>query len=136
MLLSMKKIDNFSNSLRILKKADFEKVHQDEIYRTGVIGQFSLTFELAWKALQEMLIRYGVLFTLGSPREVLKAAYKCSFIDDEKTWLLMLNKRNISTHIYSEEKIDDMLVLIQEKFIFAFTELENKLREKYISRDE
>ena len=24
----------------------------NDIYRTGVIGQFNLTFELAWKALQ------------------------------------------------------------------------------------
>ena len=51
----MKKLDNFSNCLSVLKNADFKLAENNEIYRTGVIGQFNLTFELAWKALQEKL---------------------------------------------------------------------------------
>ena len=51
----MKKLDNFSNCLAVLRKADFEFADENEIYRTGIIGQFNLTFELAWKALQEIL---------------------------------------------------------------------------------
>ena len=49
----MKKLDNFSNRLTILRNADFKLADNNDIYRTGVIGQFNLTFELAWKALQE-----------------------------------------------------------------------------------
>lgn len=48
----MKKLDNFSNCLTILRNADFKLADNNDIYRTGVIGQFNLTFELAWKALQ------------------------------------------------------------------------------------
>ena len=51
----MGKLDNFSNCLNVLKNADFEFAENDDIYRTGIIGQFNLTFELAWKALQEVL---------------------------------------------------------------------------------
>lgn len=51
MVLSfMKKLDNFSNCLSILKNADFKFAETNDIYRTGIIGQFNLTFELAWKA--------------------------------------------------------------------------------------
>lgn len=46
----MKKIDNFSASLDALKTADFEQAKESVIYRTGIVGQFNLTFELAWKA--------------------------------------------------------------------------------------
>ncbi len=46
----MKKLENFSNCLDILKSADFEYADRDVIYRTGVFWQFYLTFELAWKA--------------------------------------------------------------------------------------
>ena len=56
----MKKLDNFSNCLSILKDADFVLADSNDIYRTGVIGQFNLTFELAWKALQEILRLHGV----------------------------------------------------------------------------
>ena len=46
----MKKLENFSNCLN----ADFDLADNNDIYRTGVIGQFNLTIELAWKALQEI----------------------------------------------------------------------------------
>ena len=58
-LFYMKKLDNFSNCLRVLKNAGFELADSNEIYRTGVIGQFNLTFELAWKALQAVLRLHG-----------------------------------------------------------------------------
>ena len=50
----MKKLENFSNCLNVLKNADFDLADNNDIYRTGVIGQFNLTFELVWKALQEI----------------------------------------------------------------------------------
>ena len=56
----MKKFDNFSKCLKVLKKADFKQAFENEIYRIGVIGQFNLTFELSWKALQEVLRNHGV----------------------------------------------------------------------------
>ena len=64
----MKKLENFSNCLEVLKSADY-----NDIYRTGVIGQFNLTFELAWKALQEILKMHGADgAATGSPREILQ----------------------------------------------------------------
>ena len=51
----MKKLENFTNSLSILAEADFKLAESNDIYRTGIIGQFNLTFELAWKALQEIM---------------------------------------------------------------------------------
>ena len=50
-----KSFDNFTNCLAILADADFKMAETNDIYRTGVIGQFNLTFELAWKALQEVM---------------------------------------------------------------------------------
>ncbi len=55
-LLYMKKLDNFANCLDILKQADFELADSNDIYRMGVVGQFNLTFELAWKVLQVLQI--------------------------------------------------------------------------------
>ncbi len=127
----MKKIDNFSNCLRVLEEANFELAFQDMIYRTGVIEKFELVFELSWKALQEVLRLHGVSEAqTGSPREILQAANKVSFISDEAVWLLMLKKRNLSVHIYNEEEIDEMLILIRDSFIPAFQKLEKTLLEK------
>ncbi len=127
----MKKINNFSNCLNVLKNADFEFANDNEIYRTGVIGQFNLTFELAWKALQAVLRVHGAENSnTGSPREILQLGYKLGFVNDSVVWLLMLKKRNIAAHIYAESEIDEMLLLIRDSFIPAFSALEKILRDK------
>lgn len=66
----------------------------------------------------------------GSPREILQLGYKMGFITDSAVWLLMLKKRNISVHIYDEDEIDEMLLLIRDSFIPAFLVLEKTLKEK------
>ena len=86
----MKKIDNFSASLTALKEADFAQAKASVIYRTGIVGQFNLTFELAWKALQAVLRLHNVNGAeTGSPLSILKLAYKCGFISDSEVWILI-----------------------------------------------
>lgn len=136
-LFCMKKVDNFSNCLRVLKNADFELADSNEIYRTGVIGQFNLTFELAWKALQAVLRLHGAEGAdTGSPREILQLGYKFGFINDSSVWLLMLKKRNLSVNIYNEEDVEEMIVLIRDSFVTAFVDLEKVLEKKVEEADE
>ena len=132
----MKKLDNFTNCLAILANADFKMAETNDIYRTGIIGQFNLTFELAWKALQEIMRMHSVAeAATGSPREILQLAYKVGFINDPEIWLLMLKKRNTSVHIYNEAEVDEMIVLIRDSFIPAFTVLKDTLVKKLLEAD-
>ena len=137
----MKKLDNFSNCLDILKHADFEFADNDDIYRTGVIGQFNLTFELAWKALQAVLRLHLRLHgaqgaETGSPREILQLGYKLGFVNDSAVWLLMLKKRNASVHIYDEDEVDELLLLIRDSFIPALINLRDTLNAKLSEAEE
>ena len=96
-----------------------------------MIAQFNLTFELSWKALQEVLRIHGVEGAdVGSPREILQLAYKVGFISDSESWLLMLKKRNSSVHVYNEDDADELVSLIRDKFISAFNNLEETLKIK------
>ena len=127
----MKKLDNFVSCLSVLKGADFEFASNNEIYRTGVIGQFNLTFELAWKALQAVLRVHGAEGAeTGSPREILQLGFKMGFIDDSAVWLTMLKTRNTSTHIYDEDEVDELLLLIRDSFTPAFSVLESTLKNR------
>ncbi|WP_298585750.1 HI0074 family nucleotidyltransferase substrate-binding subunit [uncultured Megasphaera sp.] len=133
----MKKMDNFLNCLDVLKQADFSLAAENEIYRTGIVGQFNLTFELAWKALQQVLRVHGVQEAeTGSPREILQLGYKVGFIEDASVWLLMLKKRNLSGHLYNEAEIDELLILIRDKFIPAFGQLGKTLQQKLAEVEE
>lgn len=127
----MKKLDNFTNCLAILTDADFKMAGTNDIYRTGIIGQFDLTFELAWKALQEVMRKHSVEgASTGSPREILQLGYKIGFVNDAEVWLLMLKKRNTSVHIYNEEEVDELIMLIRDSFIPAFAVLKETLIKK------
>ena len=133
----MKKMDNFLNCLDVLNQADFSLAAENEIYQTGIIGQFNLTFELAWKALQQVLRVHGVQEAeTGSPREILQLGYKVGFIEDSSVWLLMLKKRNLPVHLYNEAEIDELLILIRDKFIPAFWQLGKMLQQKLAEVEE
>ena len=127
----MKQLDDFSDRLMILENADFRLADYDDIYRMGVMRLFDQTFFLAWKALQEILRLHGAEGAdTGSPREILQLGYKLGFVNDSAVWLLMLKKRNTSVHIYNEQEVDEMILLIRDSFIPAFVVLEKTLREK------
>lgn len=137
----MKKFDNFSNCLKVLKTADFAKAGTNEIYRAGVIAQCNLTFELAWRALQEVLRLHGAAGAeAGSPREILQLGFKAGFISDSSSWLLMLKKRNLfvhcyDEHVYDEKEANEIVALIRDNFIAAFTVLEETLKDKIEKAD-
>lgn len=127
----MQKYDNFLNSFRVLKNSNRELALSDEIYRTGVIGQFSLTFELLWKTLQEVMRAHAIVDAEnGSPREILRAGFKYNFLDDETTWLSMLRDRNSATHVYDEEAFNEVLTRIYDIYIAEFEKFSNTMQEK------
>lgn len=130
-MLFMKKIDNFSASLDILKSADFRMAKESIIYRTGIVGQFNITFELAWKALQAVLRLHNVSGSeTGSPLTILKLGYKSGFISDSEVWILMHRERNTAVHEYNEEAVDKHIILIRDSFIHEFEKLLDTLTEK------
>lgn len=127
----MKKPDNFSNCLSVLKGADFEMAFSNDIYRSGVVFQFNLTFELAWKALQGVKRLHGAeAAETGSPREILKLGYKLGFVNDPEVWLEMLKNRNLAAYIHDEDMVDTLILLIRDSFIPAFSRLEKTLQDK------
>lgn len=97
----------------------------------GVVGQFNLSFELAWKALQETLVLHSVKEAgTGSPREIIKLGFRVGFLTDEKIWLSMLKKRNTAIHIYNEDEIRELIPLIYKEYIPALARFRKMLAEK------
>ncbi|OWV00867.1 MULTISPECIES: HI0074 family nucleotidyltransferase substrate-binding subunit [unclassified Fibrobacter] len=127
----MQKFDNFKNCFDVLKKSEKAKALADEIYRTGVIGQFGLAFELAWKTLQELMRAHGIEEAEnGSPREILRAGFKYGFLNDESVWLQMLKDRNSATHIYDEEAFNAVLDRVYSSYINLFDNFKTTLESK------
>lgn len=129
--VEMKKYESFASCLSVLEQADKNLAASNEIYRMGIIGQFNLTFELAWKALKDVLELYGVAeAATGSPREIFKAAYKLGWFEEDKIWLDMLKKRNIAIYVYDEERAATVMDMIFTGYISALQTLQDELQRR------
>lgn len=127
----MKKYENVSSHLETLKKAPGEDLHNEFII-SGIIDKFSIQFELGRKVFKELLLQEGdSAGKTGSPRDIIKAAYKYYSFMDEEVWLKMLRDRNNTTHIYDGDEAVKLVHRILEEYIPAFVRTDQGLRERY-----
>ena len=119
------KVNNFNNALDRLKEGIAKYDEADDLSRDGVIQRFEFTFELAWKTLKAVFEDEG-LTGLNSPKTVLREAFAAELIKDDELWLAMLNDRNSTAHIYSEQLAIEISHNIQDKYVI---ELANLLEE-------
>lgn len=98
------KLSNFKKALQRLKEAaeEFQKDVSNDVIRDGVIQRFEFTYELAWKTTKDYLESIGIV-DKNSPKAVFKEAYGQKLLGHEENWLLMLNDRNMTSHVYKEE---------------------------------
>ncbi|MCL1881887.1 MAG: nucleotidyltransferase substrate binding protein [Oscillospiraceae bacterium] len=74
----------------------------------GIIAKFSITLDLSWKLMKDLLIEEHKVFNFakGSPKEVLQKSYEANIIS-EHTWAEMLQVRNEISHQYKNLEIVD-----------------------------
>jgi len=122
------KLSNFNNALQRLKEAveEFKQQGASDVVRDGVIQRFEFTYELAWKTTKVFLEDTGIV-DINSPKAVLKEAYAQKLISDEKNWLLMLNDRNMTSHMYKEEMAVEIAQRISDRYIKEFELLLRKI---------
>lgn len=103
-----------------------ERDLSDSFVLSGTSAKFSITFDLAWKVMKDILVQYYAItnFVAGSPREVLREAYKANLISDE-SWMEMLKVRNELSHDYDCEIVKEHCNTIVQKYIDLFYEFKN-----------
>lgn len=94
-------LTNLGNALTRLEETVNDK--SENTYRQdALIKRFEFSIELFWKTLKR-LMEFAGEQTSGSPKEILRHAYKIGWITDENSWIRLLDCRNMSTHLYDEE---------------------------------
>ncbi len=73
-----------------------------DLQKAGCIQYFEFCFELAWKAVKELVTAQG-LEECYSPRSCLKQAFALGWLEDQSLWLEMMEGRNRMSHTYSTE---------------------------------
>lgn len=127
----MRRFDAYESALAVLSTADQQDL-SNEFIQGGIVDKFSLQFELGWKTLKDLLRYEGdAAAASGSPREVLKAAYRYFDFVDEELWLAMLRDRNNIMHVYDADEMQRLLARILGDYIPGFERLARSIRNRY-----
>ena len=119
---------SFCNSLDALAEAR-QRDLSDSFVLSGTSAKFSITFNLSWKVMKDILVQYYAItgFVAGSPREVLRESYKANLISDE-SWMEMLKVRNELAHDYDCEIVKEHCNTIVKAYIDLFYEFEETVK--------
>ena len=104
------------------------KQSRNQLDRDGVIQRFEFSFELLWKTMKLFLLDQGII--TNSPKEVLKETYRFGIITDEELFLDMLDDRNQTSHIYSEDISKEIFIRIKKNYLASMKKLLKELKER------
>ena len=129
----MKKYENFCASLENMKDIYNYEEPYDNVVLTGLVGLYESTFEQSWKMMKEILEIHGFAEgATGSPKMILRTAYKAGMIKDEELWLSALQERNNVTHSYNRKIAMEIITQAKQKFYKMFCELTEEIDRNWI----
>jgi nucleotidyltransferase substrate binding protein (TIGR01987 family) len=131
--------DGLDNYRRACHKFSEAVTRREEIYREGfgdiyldlVVKRFEFTFDTSCRAIKRYLNFIGM--DCPNPRGCFKEGYVQRVIADEAIWLDMIEQRNLTSHVYNESEVAEILGKI-DRYRLAFQQLldtlEARLREE------
>ncbi len=129
----MKKYENFRKSFENLKDIYHYQEPYGNVVMTGLVGLYEICFEQSWKMMKELLTNSGFAdAATGSPKSILKIAYKAGMISDEQKWLEALQARNNVAHAYNEVIALDIINQAKEVYFDLFSDLKTEIERNWI----
>lgn len=129
----MKKYENFKSALENLGDIYNYEEPYGNVEIAGMVGLYEICFEQAWKAMKEILENQGYSEgATGSPRTILKTAYKAGMIDNEELWLDALVARNNVTHAYNADIAMDIINQTKSKYYNMFSKLTQTIEQNWL----
>ena len=102
-------LTSLEKAISSLDKAIYyaEKSKTDDLLRDAVIQRFEYTYELCWKMLKrriEIDSPTPSLIDTLSFKELIREGAEKGFIDKVEPWITYREQRNITSHVYNENK--------------------------------
>jgi nucleotidyltransferase substrate binding protein (TIGR01987 family) len=117
---------DFEKAFNNLKSAVEKAV--DDLDIDGTIKRFELCYELSWKIIKLYLEDLGII--CKSPRDCFKQAKINNLIEDEVTWIEMIETRNQLVHEYSSEFSREIFEKIKSDYVRILEELYKNIKER------
>ncbi len=122
------RFENYKQALLTIEEVAAAYTQMSELEKDGLVKRFELTFDLAWKVMQDY-IKYTGYNDIKGPRASITQMAHDGLVD-AFVWEEILNARNELTHIYSEEMSRLYLNDIINNFLPAFREYRLQMEKK------
>lgn len=129
----MKKYENFCASLKNMKEIyDYDEPY-NTVVLTDLVGLYEICFEQSWKMMKEILEIHGYEEgATGSPKIILRTAYRAGMIKNEDAWLRALQERNNVTHSYNEKIALEIVRQAKAIFYDLFVQLKDEIDKNWL----
>jgi nucleotidyltransferase substrate binding protein (TIGR01987 family) len=123
----LQRLDNFQLAFRQLETACALETYS-ELEFSGLIKNFEIAYEMAWKTLKDLLTFEG--YDVNSPRATIQQAFESGLINDLSPWIEALESRNILAHNYDKNAAADAEAIIKGTFLPMLRGILEKLRNR------
>jgi nucleotidyltransferase substrate binding protein (TIGR01987 family) len=83
-----------------------------ELKKTGLIQGFEFCYERCWKTIKKLLEKDGKQPL--STKDIFRMAAAAGFIKDPEPWFVFLDKRNLTSHAYEEDKAELVIEILDQ----------------------
>ncbi len=123
------RLDNYQKALLNIQETKDEYIkNPNKFMMMALIQAFEICFELAWKTQKDYLQYLG--FEIAGPRDAIKQAFASGVIFNGEVWLEMLESRNLSTHLYDENRMKNISDKIASQYVEEFMVLKKLIESK------
>jgi nucleotidyltransferase substrate binding protein (TIGR01987 family) len=128
----LQRFQNFTKALAWLDRAVSQSKQEslNDLEKQGLIQCFEFTHELAWNVMKDFLEYKGKSSIIGS-RDATREAFNSEIIEDGEHWMEMISSRNLSSHTYDGDRIDEIATKIEDVYyplLQSFKEKMNSLK--------
>ena len=120
------RLDNYIKALKTLEEAMLNPP-KSQLERDGMIQRFEYCLEISWGSAKKVLEYHES--KIDTPRNVFRELARLGWIDNPDQWILFLEARNKTSHIYHDEIAEELFKIIPT-FLVSSKNLLSILSEK------
>jgi len=124
------RFQNFEKAYLLLDEVvnnGFDELNQLE--KEGLIQRFEIVIELSWKTLKDYLEDEGY-DQVKNGKQAIRQGFQDGIIKEAEDWMSALEKRNLTSHTYNEDILEEMLAFIESTFYPIVRDLYFQLRKE------
>ncbi|MGI6393487.1 MAG: nucleotidyltransferase substrate binding protein [bacterium] len=103
----------YSTFCRILNDSQYST--DSEMVNMALVKSFEFTYELAWNTMKDYLENEGY-DNVDNSKKAIRTAFRAELIKDPEVWMEMVQKRNLTSHIYNATILKEAVEFIKNKF--------------------